>query len=367
MPEAQRSRSLTPSKACERTLQRGLFAPSLFPLLEPPETKLDPARTSPGGAFGENPTLSETFRHSGWQRNRILIYRALHRTMQSVTRLLAFDSCGAFAYVFQSLKPPFDYRLGGSSCRDRFCVPCAKDRSRVLATNVLNALNGQPARFLTLTLKTNDGPLSTQIDRLYSCFTALRARAFWKKRVYGGCAFTEVKWSTKSNGWNVHVHCLLRGLYLPKSDVWRAWWAITQDSMIVDIKLVHDEAAIGRYITKYVSKPLDNSFINRTPQLDELIQAMHGRRLCITFGDWRGIRLTESPEPGDWINLGSFHAVLAQALDGDLESLRAVRYICQDRTQELLDAVELARPPPTLPSSHERQLYFQSFAQTHGF
>jgi hypothetical protein len=282
--------------------------------------------------------------------------------MQSLTRLVAFGECGAFAYVFQSLKAPYDYRLGGSSCRDRFCVPCAKDRSRVLATNVLNALSGNPARFLTLTLKVNDGPLSAQIDRLYSCFTALRARAFWNKRVSGGCAFTEVKWSKRSAGWNVHVHCLLRGLYLPKSDIWRAWHAITGDSMIVDIKLVYDEAAIGRYITKYVSKPLDNTFLNRQPQFDELIRAMHGRRLCITFGDWRGIRLTESPEPGEWINLGSFHDLLSQAFDGDADSLRAVRYICQDRTEELLGSVALARPPPITPEPVQRQLYFQTFA-----
>ena len=279
--------------------------------------------------------------------------------MQPVARILAFGGCGTYAYVLQSVKPPHEYVLAGSSCHDRFCLPCARDRSRILATNVLKALAGQPVRFLTLTLKTNDGPLSTQIDRLYSCFAALRKRAFWKKRVTGGCAFTEVKWSERHKAWNVHVHCMLHGLYLPKSDVWRAWHKITGDSMIVDIRLVHEKACVARYVTKYVSKPLSNKFVNRREQLDEFVRAMAGRRLCITFGDWRGIKLTQRPEPGEWVNIGSFDAVLRLARDGDQESLRAVRFICQDRSQELLDSVPVARDPPASNGLAGKQLYLQ--------
>lgn len=352
---------MTDAKPCAVDRPAGNSQPLLFPLLESPETKLEsPAPSNGGGLTGEY-SLAETFRHSGWRRDRRLVYDALRSTMQSISRIQAFAYCGVFAYVFQSLKPPFEYRLGGSSCRDRFCVPCARERSRVLATNVLNALGDKPVRFLTLTLRTNDGPLATQIDRLYSCFAALRTRRFWKKRVFGGCAFTEVKWSPKSAGWNVHIHCMLHGLYLPKSDVWRAWHKITGDSMIVDITLVPDAGTIARYVSKYVSKPLSSTFLNRPHQFHELIHAMVGRRLCITFGDWRGIRLTQSPEPGDWINLGSFHDVLSQAFDGDQDSLCAVRYICKDRTQELLQAVERARPPPPDLLPTNTQLYFQYY------
>lgn len=362
--EALRMLILEPSKPCEAILGRGLFAPSLFPLLEPPETKPEPVDPFVGSELLQPTTLAEIFRHSGWQHNRRLIYDALRRTTQSVSRILSFENCGATAFVFQSIKAPFDYRVGGSSCRDRFCVPCARDRSRVLTTNVLAALAGKPVRFLTLTLKTNDGPLSGQIDRLYRCFTALRARAFWRKRVSGGCAFTEVKWSPRSDGWNVHIHCLLHGLYIPKRDLWRAWWAITGDSMIVDVKLVRDQGIIGRYVTKYVAKPMSDTFANRQPQLDELIRAMVGRRLCITFGDWRGVKLTQQPEPGDWINIGSFHDVLCQAYDGDAESLQAVRYICGDKTDSILAGVPFARPPPTYQPGQPQQLFLQGLPES---
>jgi hypothetical protein len=286
--------------------------------------------------------------------------------MQTVSRILAFQSCGALAFVYESVTPPIEYRLGGSTCRDRFCVPCARDRSRVLATNVLLALGGRPVRFLTLTLKVNTGPLSDQIDRLLDCFAKLRTRAFWRKRVTGGCAFIEVKWSEKHAGWNVHVHCMLHGLFIPHSDLWRAWHSITGDSMVVDIRLVNDKDVIGRYVTKYVSKPLSNTFLNRSEQFDELICAMVGRRLCLTFGDWRGIRLTQSPEPGEWISLGSFHTVLCQALNGDVEALHAIRYICRDHAQQYLDAVARARPPPSAPvlSCTQLQLAYPEWGRT---
>lgn len=356
--EALRSRPLKPLAPCELFAYQQEHGSPVFPLLEPPETNPNPHRPHVGGDCPVRSELAETFRHSGWQHNRQLVYEALQRTEQPAHRIIGFADCGAYAFVFQSAKAPYEYRLGGSSCRDRFCVPCAKERSRVLANNVLDALGKQPVRFLTLTLRTNDGPLSTQIDRLYSCFAALRNRAFWKKRVNGGCAFTEVKWSDKHSGWNVHIHCMLHGLYIPKSEIWRAWWEITGDSFQVDIKLVHDHRTIGRYVTKYISKPLDNSFLNRQPQFDELIQAMHGRRLCLTFGDWRGVKLTQSPEPGDWINLGGFHDVLMHASEGDQDSLNAIRYICTDRTEELLQTVGLARSPPTEPPHGPTQSRF---------
>ena len=337
------------------TLQREAGQP-VFPLLDPPETNAGPSHYTIGGESPPRSELAESFRHSGWQHARDLVYVALQRTGQSPSRLLSFADCGAYAFIYQSLKTPYEYRVGGSSCRDRFCVPCAKDRSRVLASNVLNALGDRPVRFLTLTLRSNDLPLSEQVDRLYRSFSLLRNRAFWHKRVSGGCAFTEIKWSQNSQAWNVHIHCMLHGLYLPKSDVWRAWHAITGDSMIVDIRIVRSHATIARYVTKYVSKPLDNSFLNRQPQFDELIQAMRGRRLCITFGDWRGIKLTESPEPGEWLILGSFDSVLRLAKQGDKDALNAVHSLCGPLAQAYIDTATLPRAPPSPRKPSSRQL-----------
>lgn len=340
-----------PASTATDTLSK--LAPSAQ--LEPPESNSPTLESLPGGVSSEPIGLAESFRHSGWAHNRRLVYAALKRTMQTVPRITAFASCGAFAYVYQSVKPPYEYRLGGSSCRDRFCVPCAAERSRNLAANVLDALDLEPARFLTLTLKTNDGPLATQIDRLYSCFSVLRKRHLWRSRVTGGCAFTEVKWSRKTDAWNVHVHCIIHGAFLPKWELSKAWHEITGDSMIVDLRVIRDRGHITRYVTKYASKPFDNTFVNRQPLFDEVIRAMHGRRLCFTFGTWRGIRLTELPVPGDWVNLGSFHDVVCRARDGEPGALQAITYIAGDRTQALIDAAPTARAPPLEPVVHHHQ------------
>lgn len=321
----------------------------LFSSLEHPETK--PGQHVPALA-GENQDgleLAERFRHSGWQHNRELIYASLRRTMQSISRINAFSSCGYCAFVYRTVERPYRFRLGGSSCRDRFCLPCAIDRSRCLATNVLAALKDNPTRFLTLTLRQNTSSLATNLTRLYDCFRRLRATAYWRSHVKGGCGFLEMKWSARHRAWNVHLHCIVHGRYLPQSDLSRIWYRVTGDSMITDIRFVHDTQRVGRYVTKYVSKPFNNTFLNRSDLLDEVVIATRGKRLCLTFGDWRGIQLTASPNENDWIALGTFHDIVTRAVEGDRECIQAVHDICGENAAIIMDAVARARPPPSAP------------------
>ncbi len=326
--------------------------------LVPPETKSKSNVLASWAASPDNTELAERFRHSGWQRQRALIYDSLRRTMQSCNRIVNFDSCGAFAYVYQAIDDPNVFRLGGSSCRDRFCLPCSQDRSRCLATNVLNALDKKPARFVTLTLKQNAKPLAETLDRLYSSFRKLRGLAFWKRAVKGGCAFLELKWSESNESWNVHLHCVVHGSWLDQRKLSSAWYKITGDSFIVHVKFIDNEEQVGRYVTKYASKPFDNTFLNRTQQLDEVVTAIKGRRLCLTFGTWRGIKLTEQPNEHSWISLGSFHDVATKARAGDIECMEAMNAICGEDVATILDAVPTARPPPQRSKLKDRQAIF---------
>lgn len=333
----------------------GLFDSSL----EPPESKSQNGPGAMWAALPEDMELAERFRHSGWQRNRTLIYHSLRRTMQSVSRIMAFDSCGSAAYVYKRADDDAKFMLGGSSCRDRMCLPCQQDRSRVLATNVLDALKDKPSRFLTLTLKQTDASLSEQLDRLYSCFSKLRQRAFWKKHVVGGCAFFEIVYKPDVGRWNVHVHCIVHGSYMPQRELSSLWYKITGDSHIVDICFIRDANIVGRYVVKYVGKPFNNSFLNRPERLDEVIQALKKRRLCITFGDWRGVVLTRTVSEHDWISLGSFHDVASKAVDGDEESMAAMVAVCGENYAAILDRVKNARPPPITDVPWERQAIFE--------
>lgn len=326
--------------------------------LDRPETKPDIALYGTGSDLSTDDQLARRWRHSGWHQARQLIYDCLRRTRQTKSRVRNYNDCGATAYVYRSVADPAVFRLGGSSCRDRFCVPCATDRSRCLATNVINALGHRPARFVTLTLLQTKAHLGDVLDKLYDCFRKLRTTKFWKRHVRGGCAFIEVKYSNKNQAWNVHLHAIVHGTFLDKFTLAKLWHKITTDSYIVRIKAVEDDVAVGRYVVKYVSKPFNNTFLNRTELLDTVVTVMVGRRLALTFGDWRGIKLTESPNDQDWISLGTFHDIVTRAKAGDRECLAAVHAICRSDTEAMLAAVPQARPPPPIEEAQHNQLTF---------
>ena len=332
--------------------------PSFLSPVHPPETNSDPLPPVQGGVPFPDITLAATFRHSGWARMRDIIFDSLHRCRQSWARRQAFAECGMHAYIYQSLDDPHRFRVGGSSCRDRYCLPCSQDRSRILADNILEVLDGKPARFATLTLRHTQDPLRDQLDRLYHCFGKLRASAAWKKHVLGGAAFLECKWIESTQTCHPHLHVVMHGIYFDKALLKATWYRVTGDSYITDIRMIHDAPHVAAYVTKYVSKPFDNTFVNRPALLDEHVQAMHRRRLCLTFGTWRGVSLTATPDPGAWLSLGSIESVFDEALNGVHSAMSALAHLYGSDLPEMLDAAQRNRPPPPDPPPNI-QLFFQ--------
>lgn len=314
-------------------------------MTEPPlrATSLDPPESnqhyrsdrSPPGDLNWN--VCCTFRHSGWRADRERVHAALYRTAQPFNQQYDFRTCGLYAYVLQSVDDPDHYRVAGSNCHNRFCVPCANERSRAMSQNILAQLDGKPARFLTLTLRSTTEPLTDLLDKLNDCFARLRRRAIWRKRVKGGVSMIELKWNAELCRWNVHLHCILTGLYIKQKLLSREWKDITRDSMIVDIRFVKDEGQVAKYVTKYASKPLSHTVLHDPDKLDEAIVALKGRRLATTFGTWRGLLLTPKPDPESWINLGSLEAMIQLAETGDTDSQRILRTL----------SVDFASTPPT--------------------
>lgn len=332
--------------------------PESLPLLEPLELTPQPPQSEPSLPDGTHGALALSFRHSGWQRHRDQINRAFRRTMQSVTRIAAFQTCGSHAYILRSIIDPERIRLAGSTCHDRFCVPCARDRAAVIVHNVLDRLGTDPVRFLTLTLKADGEPLERSVRRLTASFAALRRRAVWKNTVTGGVAFMEVHWSRTGQRWHPHLHCLVHGRFIPKRDLAAAWSEITRDSKVVDIRLVKDTKHLARYVTKYASKPLNASFVDDDDLLDEAILALHGKRVCMTFGTWQGVNLTTRPSDDEWENLGDFETILYKAGDGDAEAVALVEAVAPDQAESLIAQARAARPPPTRPAVELAQLTF---------
>ena len=258
-----------------------------------------------------------TFRHSGWQPTRNRVWTALHTAGVPEARREAFRTCGSHAWVLESRSDPGHYKIACNRCHDRFCLPCANERSALIAANVRNAIPDRPVRFITLTLRAFDEPLPVTCDRLTRSFAILRTRKIWKSHVTGGVAFLELKRPATRDRWHAHLHVIAEGTYIPKDRLSKAWRSITRDSFIVDIRLVRHPAQVTRYVTKYASKPLDPSLTRDPQDLVDAILALHRRRLCTTFGTWRGIDLLAHIDDGEWDPIGPLHAFLERAQNGD--------------------------------------------------
>lgn len=238
-------------------------------------------------------TWAIKFRHSGWRVIRERVEASLIRTNQSASRVASFRSCGSGATVERTTDQsrPTEFRIRGSCCHDRLCTPCANSRSFRLKLALMSAMKGKRISFITLTLAGKDDGLAEKVDRLYKHFKALRNHPLWSDRVRGGAGFLEVKWSDKVQRWHPHLHLICDADFIDQGELSDVWRGITRDSFIVDVRRVKDEDQAATYVTKYASKPLNTSFSNSPALLDEAVEALKGRRLCLAFGEWYGTPL----------------------------------------------------------------------------
>lgn len=279
-----------------------------------------------------------SFRHATWHRDRARVQEALDPTDPDPhawiryehdpdwegldplpfpsDRARRFRQCGERSVVLQHADDPSRYKVACQRCHDRFCLPCMQDRARLIVANLRAQVKYEPTRFLTLTLKHNDAPLAEQLDRLYSSFLCLRRRSFWRDFVTGGVAFLEIKLSSTDDRWHPHLHVLLRGKYVPHKLLSDAWLQITGDSYIVDIRPVPSPDHLYSYLTRYVTKGWDPGMYRKIHALREAIEALKGRKLLASFGNFSGLRLLEPPTSETWVELGTLHETITLAARG---------------------------------------------------
>lgn len=275
-----------------------------------------------------------SFRHSHWLRRRLLTWRAICAAGTPQKRRDRFANCGSAAFVFTS---PSTGRLKirANYCHDRLCEPCAAAKSRIIADRLAaNMRTTDRCKFITLTLRKSSLPLHETIDRLYRCFAALRRRPEWKARIRGGAAMLEVKRTPKTPTcpWHVHMHIVCDGDFLAQRDLSALWHAVTGDSYIVDVRPIVNPRDMGKYVAKYSAKGCSPNVMEDHQSAVQFILATKGRRVCATFGAWRGIPLNERPDdPGDWQPLMPLAVLISRARGGDPVAafyLKALRDLC---------------------------------------
>lgn len=321
-----------------------------------PDQDLPTYATPTEHAYAKTTNCAQAFRHGCWRPLRGRVLRALVETGQSINRRLRFATCGSTFHVLQSTTDPTKYRLAANACHDRFCLPCASERARIVAFNMQEHLATNPCRFITLTIKSDSEPLEELLEKLYSSFKRLRTHKTWKRTQAGGIAFLEIKWNDKTERWHPHFHVLAQGKFIAHDQLRKAWKEITGDSHIVDVRLVRDNRHATAYVTKYASKPFEAKMLRTYDRLCEAINALRARRMILTFGTWKGVRVTRSPEPGEWAKVGTVAALARLAITGDNHAETIIRTVLGDRADDFFR--EALRdtghdPPPDVPMTHD--------------
>lgn len=275
-----------------------------------------------------------SFRHSGWRGTRDRTRQAILACFGRSNRVERFDTCGRHAHVFRHVTDSERFQVRSEKCRDRWCVPCARERARALAATLADFVAERTVRFITLTLKSSTEPLLELVDKILASFRKLRRAPIWKGTQVGGAAFLEVKWNPQSNRWHPHLHIISEGRYIPQQRLRDAWYQITGDSFIVDVRPCNSRPNLCSYITKYVASPVTHSVTNNHDLLCEAMRALHGRRTCTTYGTWRGLKLIHVPEKDDWTYYGSWEALHEAAVRNPWGKERKV-----------LAAILAAKPP----------------------
>lgn len=290
------------------------------------------------------PTLPDApelnWRHRDWQPVRRRIYRALHSAGLSDRTLARFAWCGSNAWIEHHPTDPERLRVRCHKCRSRWCLPCSRERAARLWRQLTEYAEGRQVRLITLTMRHDARPLGEQIDHLLRSFAKLRKRKLWRENVVGGVAVLEVHHNGGATGWHPHLHVLAEGGWIAQCSLSLAWHQCTRTSYIADIRAPSAGPRAVSYILKYMTKPLHKRISHNDSLLAEAVEALHGRKLLITFGTWRDLRLTDpDSEPEDWTPIAPLAEVLSKAAQGDPEARRILAKISGPQ----LASVELPR------------------------
>lgn len=295
-------------------------------LLDPEETTAHRAVSEKTAALArESAALNRSFRHSWWRDRRGAVSAALLRLNADQARTERFEQCGSTAWVMRAKDDSGRYRIAGNRCKDRWCEACSAEKRRTLLRNLTTKLPVGRIRLLTLTLKSSEIGLKSQIDRIYNCFKDLRRRKEFRKRLRGGLFFLEISLNETTKKWHPHLHVLCQGEFLPIKLVRETWHEITGDSYICDVREIKDAQHAVRYVAKYASKAISHNVFHDPEKLDEAIDALHGRRTFNVFGNWTKLGLSKVPDDDcGWEVFDSLANVIRRARAGDSECRKIV-------------------------------------------
>jgi len=226
-------------------------------------------------------------------------------------RLALLNDCRQGAY-FAVNSENRSVRIISNHCSLRWCPMCSASKGFFVTKSVTELLHRMKhPKLITLTLKHTSSPLAKQIEHLYSSFKRLRKMKPIKQKIAGGVWFFQVKRTKSTDEWHPHLHLLVDGEYIAQRYLSELWRKASYGSFVVDIRPVKDKAKTAEYVARYAVKPamLSNYSLEHGV---EIVKALHGRRICGTWGIGRGccLSIPKAETEGSWYRVGNYRTVI---------------------------------------------------------
>lgn len=226
-------------------------------------------------------------------------------------RIERYIRCREHAYFYRH-KETGTVHVFSSACRDRTCPFCASARSAEVAEQITEWLKGaRHPRFLTMSIRSSNAPLASQIDHIYQSFRRLRLQPDFKSALRAGCWFFQVTFNQERQQWHPHLHCIIVGKWR-KWDHWvEAWRKASKGSFILDIEPIKDQEEVASYVSRYAARPYRLAGLS-LERRKEVIWAFQSRRL---FGTWgpkpERPKVAKKPlDMGKWEPIGSWSYIM---------------------------------------------------------
>ena len=221
-----------------------------------------------------------------------------------------FRDCGQIVYTMICERCGYEKPVT-HHCKLRICPRCSWVKKKILVEKYLPyikhlekhirelraGMRGRlpqiGLRHVTLTLK-NVADLEAGVDRIRIAFTKLRHQNYYKARIIGGIYGIEAPLG-RDKLWNIHLHLLYYGYYIPQGKLSDDWEALTGDSRVTYVQYVYSVEDALDYILKYVTKGIQLDGEADVDKMVEFVVALEDVRLVQAFGCFLG--KIEQPEP----------------------------------------------------------------------
>jgi hypothetical protein len=180
-------------------------------------------------------------------------------------------------------------------CESAHCPRCSLHWSRTHYRRILKLYEGRSSlRHVTLNLGTftsaqlspaSPGAKGGALRRLLDSFARLRRRKLWRDSIERGVAAVHLE-PHADGSWNVHLHAIVEGKFVPQALLKAAWHAVTKGKGSVDIRAITSTRSLRNHV-RYMVEPGKRAPLAAQltkHQVAALIDALRGAHMLTTFG-----------------------------------------------------------------------------------